>query len=230
MMGLCARACTISSTFRSQAARTRCSKASSKSSTRRYDLFVQKVRQSQQPDEQQDSSRTTATARCCLRARDVDEETKAGHKGGRVLQAHHPPVRRADEHGRPVRGIADQQERAGESGHRLYRGAHGQGLRYRPLRNSATRYSAIPERVNALKINIRALSRPRNTLSGAGGDQTRSRTGACGGAARIPKRTWTALEAVQPEPLTASEIAVRLGATWVDKAYYKHFYCELVGL
>ena len=39
-----------------------------------------------------------------------------------------------------------------------------------------------------------------------------------------------ALEAVQPEPLTASEIAVRLGATWVDKAYYKQFYCELIGL
>ena len=39
-----------------------------------------------------------------------------------------------------------------------------------------------------------------------------------------------ALEAVQPEPLTASEIAVRLGATWVDKSYYKQFYCELVGL
>ncbi len=39
-----------------------------------------------------------------------------------------------------------------------------------------------------------------------------------------------ALEAVQPEPLSASEIAVRLGATWVDKAYYKQFYCELVGV
>ena len=44
------------------------------------------------------------------------------------------------------------------------------------------------------------------------------------------QRNVTALEAVQPEPLSASEIAVRLGATWVDKAYYKKFYCELVGV
>ena len=44
------------------------------------------------------------------------------------------------------------------------------------------------------------------------------------------QRNADALEAVQPEPLTASEIAVRLGATWVDKAYYKKFYCELVGV
>ena len=44
------------------------------------------------------------------------------------------------------------------------------------------------------------------------------------------QRNVTALEAVQPEPLTASEISVRLGATWVDKAYYKKFYCELVGV
>ena len=39
-----------------------------------------------------------------------------------------------------------------------------------------------------------------------------------------------ALEVVQPEPLSASEIAVRLGATWVDKSYYKQFYCELIGM
>ena len=44
------------------------------------------------------------------------------------------------------------------------------------------------------------------------------------------QKNVAALEAVQPEPLTASEIAVRLGATWVDKAYYKQFYCELVGV
>lgn len=44
------------------------------------------------------------------------------------------------------------------------------------------------------------------------------------------QRNVTALEAVQPEPLTASEISVRLGATWVDEAYYKQFYCELVGV
>ena len=44
------------------------------------------------------------------------------------------------------------------------------------------------------------------------------------------QKNVAALEAVQPEPLLASEIAVRLGATWVDKAYYKQFYCELVGV
>ena len=40
----------------------------------------------------------------------------------------------------------------------------------------------------------------------------------------------TALEKVQPTKLTASEIAVRLGQTWVDKEIYKQFYCELVGV
>ena len=44
------------------------------------------------------------------------------------------------------------------------------------------------------------------------------------------QKNVAALEAVQPEPLSASEIAVRLGATWVDKAYYKQFYCEFVGV
>ena len=44
------------------------------------------------------------------------------------------------------------------------------------------------------------------------------------------QKNVASLEAVQPEPLSASEIAVRLGATWVDKAYYKKFYCELVGV
>ncbi len=39
-----------------------------------------------------------------------------------------------------------------------------------------------------------------------------------------------ALEGVQPEKLTASDISVRLGATWVDKEYYKQFYCELMGI
>lgn len=44
------------------------------------------------------------------------------------------------------------------------------------------------------------------------------------------QKNVAALEAVQPELLSASEIAVRLGATWVDKAYYKQFYCKLVGV
>ena len=38
-----------------------------------------------------------------------------------------------------------------------------------------------------------------------------------------------ALLAVQPEPITASEISVRLGQTWVGKEYYKKFYLELIG-
>lgn len=44
------------------------------------------------------------------------------------------------------------------------------------------------------------------------------------------KRNVTALEQVQPTPVTASEISVRLGATWIDKEYYQDFYCELVGV
>ncbi|MCM1438733.1 MAG: DUF3849 domain-containing protein [Roseburia sp.] len=42
------------------------------------------------------------------------------------------------------------------------------------------------------------------------------------------QRNVTALEQVQPTPLNASEIAVRLGQTWVDKKYYEQFYRELV--
>ncbi len=43
-------------------------------------------------------------------------------------------------------------------------------------------------------------------------------------------RNVSALEQVQPTKLTATDISVRLGATWVDKEYYKEFYCELVGV
>lgn len=39
-----------------------------------------------------------------------------------------------------------------------------------------------------------------------------------------------ALEKVQPTPLTASEISVRLGQTWIDKEIYKQFYMTLVGV
>lgn len=39
-----------------------------------------------------------------------------------------------------------------------------------------------------------------------------------------------ALRAVQPTPLTASEISVRLGASWVDEKYYKQFIIELLDL
>ena len=39
-----------------------------------------------------------------------------------------------------------------------------------------------------------------------------------------------ALEKIQPTPLTASEISVRLGQTWIDKEIYKQFYIELVGV
>lgn len=39
-----------------------------------------------------------------------------------------------------------------------------------------------------------------------------------------------ALKAVQPEPIRASDIAVRLGASWVDEKYYKQFIYELLDL
>ena len=37
-----------------------------------------------------------------------------------------------------------------------------------------------------------------------------------------------ALREVQPEPIRASDIAVRLGATWVDKKYYEQFYSNVI--
>ena len=37
----------------------------------------------------------------------------------------------------------------------------------------------------------------------------------------------TALEAVQPKDLEASEIEVRIGATWIDKGYYQQFMYEM---
>lgn len=39
-----------------------------------------------------------------------------------------------------------------------------------------------------------------------------------------------ALKTVQPEPIKASDIAVRLGASWVDAKYYKQFICELLDI
>lgn len=44
------------------------------------------------------------------------------------------------------------------------------------------------------------------------------------------RRNVEALERMQPTPITASEISVRLGQTWVDKEIYKQFYMELVGV
>lgn len=44
------------------------------------------------------------------------------------------------------------------------------------------------------------------------------------------RKNVEALEGVQPEKLTASDISVRLGATWVDSKYYKQFYLELLGV
>lgn len=43
------------------------------------------------------------------------------------------------------------------------------------------------------------------------------------------QRNVEALLAVQPEPITASEISVRLGATWIDKDVYKSFYLNIIG-
>ena len=44
------------------------------------------------------------------------------------------------------------------------------------------------------------------------------------------RKNVEALEGVQPEKLSASDISVRLGATWVDSKYYKQFYLELLGV
>ncbi len=44
------------------------------------------------------------------------------------------------------------------------------------------------------------------------------------------ERNVKALEAVQPEPIPASEIGVRIGASWIDKDYYRQFLYELLDL
>ena len=44
------------------------------------------------------------------------------------------------------------------------------------------------------------------------------------------RKNVEALECAQPEKLSASDISVRLGATWVDSKYYKQFYLELLGV
>ena len=40
----------------------------------------------------------------------------------------------------------------------------------------------------------------------------------------------SALQEVQPTPIKASEIAVRVGTSWIDKELYKEFFCELIGM
>lgn len=40
----------------------------------------------------------------------------------------------------------------------------------------------------------------------------------------------SALKEVQPTPIKASDIAVRIGTSWVDKELYKEFFCELIGI
>lgn len=42
------------------------------------------------------------------------------------------------------------------------------------------------------------------------------------------EKNVNALTGVQPQPITASEISVRLGQTWVGKEVYKEFYLELI--
>ena len=44
------------------------------------------------------------------------------------------------------------------------------------------------------------------------------------------ERNVTALEQVQPKPLTASEISVRIGSSWVDKEYYKRFLMKILDI
>ena len=40
----------------------------------------------------------------------------------------------------------------------------------------------------------------------------------------------SALREVQPTPVKASDIAVRVGTSWIDKELYKDFFCELIGM
>ncbi len=40
----------------------------------------------------------------------------------------------------------------------------------------------------------------------------------------------SALREVQPMPVKASDIAVRVGTSWIDKELYKEFFCELIGM
>ena len=40
----------------------------------------------------------------------------------------------------------------------------------------------------------------------------------------------SALREVQPTPVKASDIAVRVGTSWIDKELYKEFFCELIGM
>ena len=40
----------------------------------------------------------------------------------------------------------------------------------------------------------------------------------------------SALREVQPSPVKASDIAVRVGTSWIDKELYKEFFCGLIGM
>ena len=44
------------------------------------------------------------------------------------------------------------------------------------------------------------------------------------------EKNISALREVQPSPVKASEIAVRVGTSWIDKELYKEFFCELIGM
>ena len=43
-------------------------------------------------------------------------------------------------------------------------------------------------------------------------------------------KNMSALREVQPTPVKASDIAVRVGTSWIDKEQYKEFFCELIGM
>ena len=53
-------------------------------------------------------------------------------------------------------------------------------------------------------------------------------------AAQSPDKRYDvnvkALKEVQPTPIKADEISVRLGASWIDSAYYKEFFCEMLNV
>ena len=43
-------------------------------------------------------------------------------------------------------------------------------------------------------------------------------------------KNMSALREVQPSPVKASDIAVRVGTSWIDKELYKEFFCQLIAL
>lgn len=74
------------------------------------------------------------------------------------------------------------------------------------------------------------MSRQRNTFSGQSSGKTPALARHFAAEDTAYARNVAALEKVQPEPLKADEISVRIGASWVDADYYKEFLMEILGI